>query len=74
MSLLFGFISLAALAVVVFGIVQVVRSPGLDKGAKWMWGLGMGIGFWLFWLPGVVAAIVFLSIKGRWDRPRGALY
>jgi hypothetical protein len=73
-GVIFGLISLAALVVVIVGIVQVIRSPGLDQGAKWLWGLGMGIGFWLFWLPGVVAAIVFLSIKGRWASPRGELY
>jgi hypothetical protein len=73
-SAIFWLISVAALVVVIVGIVQVVRTPGLDQGAKWLWGLGMGIGFWLFWLPGVVAAIVFLSIRSRWARPRGELY
>jgi hypothetical protein len=73
-GLIFGLISLAALVVVIAGIVQVIRSPGLDQRAKWLWGLGMGVGFWLFWLPGVVAAIVFLAIRSRWDTPRGELY
>jgi len=60
---------LAGLALVIYAIVGVVRLPGLTTGAKWMWGLGLGIGYWFFWLPGIALAIVFLTMRNRWSEP-----
>jgi len=55
---------LAGLAFVVYGIVKVAQSP-LTTGKKWVWGLGMAIGYWFFWLPGVVIAAIFLAQNRR---------
>ncbi len=69
-GLIVAAVFLAALVLVIAAIVQVVRSPGLSQGAKWGWALGMGIGYWFFWVPGIVLAIVFLAMKKRWQVPR----
>lgn len=48
------------LVLVIYSVVQAVRSPGLTTGAKWLWSLGMLVGYWFFWLPGFILAVVFL--------------
>ncbi len=63
-------ILLGGLALVIVAIVQVAKSPGLSTGAKWGWGLALGAGYWFFWFPGVILAIVFLAMKSRWALPR----
>ncbi len=69
-DLVLGAILLGGLALVIVTIVQVAKSPGLSTGAKWGWGLALGVGYWFFWLPGVTLAFVFLAMKRRWALPR----
>ncbi len=69
-DLILGAILLGGLALVIVAIVQAARSPRLSTGAKWGWGLALGVGYWFFWLPGVILAIVFLAMKRRWSLPQ----
>lgn len=68
-GLLIFVLILAGLALVIYAFTKVIESPGLSTGGKWAWSLGMGVGYGLLWFPGVILAIVFLSMKERWQLP-----
>jgi hypothetical protein len=69
-TLFFTLLFLAVFVLIIISVVQVARAPGLTVGAKWAWSLGMVIGYWLFWLPGVVVMVTSQLMKKRWTHPR----
>jgi hypothetical protein len=57
------FVSLASLAVVVWGIIDVARRPALALAPKWkaLWIAGMIGGWFLFGILGAIVSVFYLA-------------
>jgi len=57
------FVSLASLAVVIWGIIDVARRPALALAPKWkaLWIAGMIGGWFLFGIIGAIVSIFYLA-------------
>ena len=57
------FVSLASLAVVIWGIIDVARRPALALAPKWkaLWIAGMIDGWFLFGIIGAIVSIFYLA-------------
>jgi hypothetical protein len=57
------FVSVASLAVVIWGIIDVARRPALALAPKWkaLWIAGMVGGWFLFWIIGAIVSISYLA-------------
>ena len=57
------FVSLASLAVVIWGIVDVARRPALALAPKWkaLWIAGMIGGWFIFGIIGAIVSVFYLA-------------
>jgi hypothetical protein len=56
------FVMLVPLALAIYCTVDVARQPALTSGQKTGWIVGFWVGWFLFFLIGIVAEIVYLAV------------